>query len=456
MLGWEYPPHIAGGLGTACEGLTTALSKQGVAIQFVVPEVLGGERAEHMRLTQADSRQGVSNGASGIVDGTPDRVSERGHLERARVRSFLKPYWNQREYQSALESLVTQNMTAVPANRDLRPLEQAIAEGEVYGVKLDDSFPAHVEGDGVAPAKDLFSEVERFTLEVVSRFSNRAEFDIIHAHDWMTFPAAVALAKATGRPLVAHIHSLEHDRSGLFYDKTINSIERFGLTSAARVIAVSHYTRRAIERHHAIPTRVIDVVHNGIYPRQTEPEYRRLKTWPKHVVLFLGRVTFQKGPDYFVEVAAKVIPKMPGVLFVLAGTGDMLPEIKRRVSELKLEANFLFPGFVRGEELEELFSVADLYVMPSVSEPFGLAALEAISFETPVLVSKQSGVSEVIKSVLTVDFWDTDTMADQILSVLSDPEKRERLVSSAKQELTKLHWDAAATKTVEIYRELLS
>jgi glycosyltransferase involved in cell wall biosynthesis len=435
-------------LGTACEGLTTALSKQGVEIQFVVPEVLGGESADHMRLTQASFSDTKTRSSSAFNSGSQgEQAKVSAGDERYRVASFLKPYWNQRDYQRAIDALKVGQNPARPANSDLRPLEQALADGEVYGVELATAFPA--------PAKDLFSEVERFTLQVVSRFSSAADFDIIHAHDWMTFPAAVALSKATGSPLVAHIHSLEHDRSGLFYDRTINSIERFGLTSAARIVAVSHYTQRAIERYHAIPSRAIEVVHNGIYPRQTENEYRRLKTWPKHIVLFLGRVTFQKGPDYFVEVAAKVIPKMSDVLFVLAGAGDMLPELKQRVRDLKLEAHFLFPGFVRGEELEELFSVADLYVMPSVSEPFGLAALEAISFDTPVIVSKQSGVTEVIKSALTVDFWDTDTMSEQILSVLSDPDKRAIMVASAKQELELLHWDAAASKTIEIYRSLL-
>ena len=195
-------------------------------------------------------------------------------------------------------------------------------------------------------------------------------------------------------------------------------------------------------------------MHNGIYPKQVVTEYRELKTWPTHVVLFLGRVTFQKGPEYFVEAARKVIPRVDDIVFVLAGDGDLLPTVKEQVSRLKLDDYFIFPGFVQGEELEELFSVADLYVMPSVSEPFGIAALEAISFETPVLISKQSGVSEVVTSALTVDFWDTDSMADIIVNVLQQHDLRRELVVTAKQELAKLHWSEAAAKTIEVYNQV--
>jgi glycosyltransferase involved in cell wall biosynthesis len=337
---------------------------------------------------------------------------------------------------------------------------RALVEGEVYGVEVEHANPSSASPSRGASkdepyAASLFTEVERFTSDVVRRFANEA-FDIIHAHDWMTFPAGVALAKATKRPLVVHVHSLEHDRSGFFYDSTIDSVEREGLRSADRVIAVSHYTKRSIEHHHGIPSRRISVVHNGIYPRQVVNDYRHRKTWPQHVVLFLGRVTAQKGPEYFVEVAAKVLPNIQDIVFVLAGSGDLLPEIKELVRRKSLDAHFLFPGFVQGEELEELFSVASLYVMPSVSEPFGLTALEAVSFDTPVVLSKQSGAAEVLEHVIKVDFWDTDRMAEIIIDMLNHPELREELARNAREELTKLHWDVAALKSIELYKELLA
>jgi glycosyltransferase involved in cell wall biosynthesis len=454
MLGWEYPPNIAGGLGTACEGLTKALAHQGIEIHFVVPKMFGDEQVPHMDFSEA-----VSTPAQGIS--STSQVAEVRAIERTQVPAFLTPYWSPAQFRQAVEVATKRELASLPRIAHDDVVAKALIEGEVYGVELLSALSAFAPQKPVSPsagvrdryAADIFSEVERFTTDVVSRFST-VEFDLIHAHDWMTFPAAVALAQTTNKPLIVHVHSLEHDRSGLFYDETIDAIERFGIRSADKVIAVSHYTKRSIERRHATPASKIVVVHNGIYPRQVVNDYRQKKTWPEHVVLFLGRVTFQKGPDYFVEVASKVIPHVQDVLFVLAGSGDMLPSVIEQVKKLSLEEYFLFPGFVQGEELEELFSVADLYVMPSVSEPFGLTALEAISYDTPVILSKQSGASEVLQNVLRADFWDTDRMADLILNALLHRELRDELVAQAKQELSQLHWDAAAIKTVEVYQDI--
>jgi glycogen(starch) synthase len=453
MLGWEYPPHIAGGLGTACEGLTKALAEQGVAIHFVVPKMFGDEQVQHMMFSQVAQPLHVvsATGMSGAAQS----------VEKSEIPAFLSPYWSPAQFKQAVETVTKREWAPVPpAAKDDR-VAKALIDGDVYGVELASALSAFSLQEGTTPrvasdqyASDIFSEVERFTARVLARFRS-ADFDIIHAHDWMTFPAAVALAQTTKRPLVVHVHSLEHDRSGIFYDETIDKIERFGMKAADRVIAVSHYTKRSIERRHFISPHSISVVHNGVYPRQVASEYRHKKTWPKNVVLFLGRVTFQKGPDYFLDVATKVIPHVKDLVFVIAGSGDMLPGIMEEVKRLSLEEYFLFPGFVQGDELEELFSVADLYVMPSVSEPFGIAALEAISFETPVILSRQSGASEVLQHVLKSDFWDTQRMADLIINALMHHELRDELVANAKQEISRLHWDAAAAKTVEIYQELL-
>ncbi len=455
MLGWEYPPHIAGGLGTACEGLTRALANQGVSIHFVVPKMFGDEQVKHMAFSQAASQPQSVSLSSSAAGSQP--------VEKSEIPAFLTPYWSPAHFKRAVEAVTRQEWTMAPSASQNDAVAKALIDGDVYGVELASALSAFSAQDsGVMPhiasdryASDIFSEVERFTTHVVARFRT-ADFDIIHAHDWMTFPAAVALAQITKRPLVVHVHSLEHDRSGVFYDETIDKIERFGIKAAERVIAVSHYTKRSIESRHFVSPNAITVVHNGVYPRQAVHEYRHKKTWPEHVVLFLGRVTFQKGPDYFLDVATKVIPHVKDVVFVVAGSGDMLPGIKQEVQRLSLEEYFLFPGFVQGMELEELFSVANLYVMPSVSEPFGIAALEAISFDTPVILSKQSGASEVLTHVLKSDFWDTQRMADLIINALLHQELREELVAQAKQEIARLHWDAAAAKTLEIYREFES
>jgi glycogen(starch) synthase len=448
MLGWEYPPHISGGLGTACAGLTAALAEKGVDIHFVVPKVIGDEVTPHMAFTDA-------LGSASDVAKTADNESVK--TEVTRLPAFLNPYWNQKQFAAAVASsqVRSSRLSSKIGVPEVDAVSQALEDGEVYGVSpFGDSNECN-QTDRHNLARGFFSEVERFTSDILARFSSE-DFDLIHAHDWMTFPAAVALSHTTGRPMIAHVHSLEHDRSGLFYDREIDAIERFGLRSATKVVAVSHYTKRSIERNHLISGDRVEVVHNGVYPRQVISDYRQRKTWPQHIVLFLGRVTFQKGPDYFIEVASKVIPHVRDILFVLAGSGDMLPEVQEQAKALSIDQHFLFPGFVQGDELEELFSVADLYVMPSVSEPFGIAALEAISFNTPTILSKQSGVSEVIQHALKVDFWDTDRMADLIINSLAHPELRQELIENARLELSKLHWGAAADSMLAVYREVLS
>lgn len=442
MLGWEYPPHISGGLGTACEGLTTALARCGVHIDFVVPHLTGEEDADHMNLY--DSVEGLfekSKNSGKKKLQKKRKAIGKGSVKSIPIPALLSPYLNVDSYDELLKNYA-----------------QKIASGSL------DNIPDHIkrillaEGTQTRSAvhygHDIFEEVSRFAAHLVMLMS-KAEFDIIHAHDWMTFPAAVMLSRATNRPLVVHIHSLEYDRSGEHMNRQIHDIENIGLSAARAVIAVSYYTSTLIKQHHGVISDKVSVVHNGVYPRQVIQNYKRLQGWSSKVVLFLGRITFQKGPDYFVEAAAKVIPHVPDVLFVMAGTGDMLNRMVDRVHQLGISRNFYFPGFLRGEELEEMFSVADLYVMPSVSEPFGITALEAISYDTPVIISRQSGVSEVLGHALKVDFWDVERMADLIINGLLHEELRADMLAMAREELKRLRWDASALKTLEVYRRVL-
>lgn len=430
MLGWEYPPHISGGLGTACEGLTTALAKSGVGIDFVVPRLAGDEDAAHMRLVGA---------ALG--------VEERRALDKPSTQP-------------------TEAIAIHPIPALLRPYESALSYHDLHQEQHRSGFGSRDQElrsalalvGGAEPTTsygiDLFAEVERYTRAALERGGGHT-FDLIHAHDWMTFPAAVALKAKTGRPFVAHVHSLEFDRCGPNGDRRIEEIERFGLEHADLIIAVSYMSRGLIHQHYGVPLDKIFVVHNGIYPKEVVQPYRRARGWPTKVVLFLGRITFQKGPEYFVEAAAKVIPQIPDVLFVMAGTGDLLPRMVDRVKQLGLTDNFYFPGFLRGQEVEQIFSLADVYVMPSVSEPFGIAALEASSFETPVIISRQSGVSEVLPHALTVDYWDTSRLAELIVAALLDESLRREMVDAAREELRRVRWDAAAQKTIDIYRMVI-
>lgn len=472
MLGWEYPPHIAGGLGTACQGLTSALAARGVFIHFVVPQIFGDEAAVHMVLSNVGERkQSVgADGAGGVHGSSPISPIREQNIECVgdecayhvqRIPAFLAPYWSAAHFDQAVIQLQHEGgsfRSASTAGQHSLPDTSLTTSPAAPPVELQDECAAVGQKAAAAvlypPGSGIFAEVERFTEQVVRRLAH-TDFDLIHAHDWMTFPAGVALARSTGCPLVVHVHSLEQDRSGIFRDLTIEQVERFGVEAADRVITVSHFTRRAVERHHKIAPAKLRVVHNGVYPRESIQTYRLRDTWPKQVVLFLGRITYQKGPEYFVEVAARVATQLPDVIFVVAGAGDMEPAIQARVRHLGLESRFRFPGFLAGDELEQAFSTADLYVMPSVSEPFGLTALEAVNFDTPVLVSNQSGVAEVLSSALKVDFWDIEGMSSLIVAALQNEDLRRELVRRAKAELRQLHWGVAAEKTEAVYREVL-
>ena len=417
MLGWEYPPHISGGLGTACEGLTLGLARQKLEITFIVPSLWGDETSPHMSLVGVTKQEEKS--------GSSSTQKYHGMVTSRVIKSSLKPYLTQTQYTEYLNKLS----------------------------RMEGMFTSVRELSAQHYGADIFEEVERYAREVTELFAGH-EFDLIHAHDWMTFPAAVALARVTGKPLVVHIHSLESDRSGHNRNPRIHYLEGLGICEADAVIAVSYYTRAQIHEQHKVSLEKIHVVHNGVYPREALQTYRRKRQWPEKLVLFLGRVTFQKGPEYFVEAAAKVLPHVKDVLFVMAGSGDLLNRMVSRVQELGIQDNFLFPGFLKGQEVEEMFSLADLYVMPSVSEPFGISALEAINFDTPVIISRQSGVSEVLSHALKVDFWDIDKMADLIINALIYPELRHDMVGMAREEVKRIHWDASALKTIEVYRSV--
>jgi glycosyltransferase involved in cell wall biosynthesis len=473
MLGWEYPPHISGGLGTACEGLTTALSPLGVRIEFVVPHLYGQEYAPHMRLSSPElslhlldplawsanyaretgialsatamdggaASDGVGGPALGSADGD---TAARAVVHTVRIPALLSPYLRPEQYAQIVRALETGDRAVLREWLGPDALPEFVALS-------GNGASAHASHYG----DHLFAEVMRYADNVASWAQQRRP-QVVHAHDWMTFPAATRVAHVHGIPMVAHVHSLEQDRSGDGANPTIVALEGAGLRAATRVIAVSHYTARMINQLHGIPFERIDVVHNGAYTRRTVSAYRAENADDRPIILFLGRITFQKGPDYFVEAAAKVVERVPKARFVMAGNGDMLPRLQQRVRELGLEQNFEFPGFVRGAEVERLFSTADVYVMPSVSEPFGITALEAMSYETPVVLSRQSGASEVLRHALKVDFWDVNKLASQIVAILLYPELRKNIVDMAREEVRRVHWEAAATKVKEVYARALS
>jgi glycogen(starch) synthase len=251
------------------------------------------------------------------------------------------------------------------------------------------------------------------------------------------------------------MQSLEFDRSGEHTNQAIFYIERFGMVSADHVIAVSHYTKNMIVNRYGIHPDKISVVHNAV-SRAEAPRIYHVETRPdKKIILFLGRITFQKGPDYFVEAAAKVLKKLPEVTFVMAGAGDMMPRMIERVAELGIGKNFHFTGFLQGTEVEQIFTMSDLYVMPSVSEPFGISPLEAMVYDVPVIISRQSGVSEILHHALKVDFWDVNEIANKIIAILKYPRLVAEMIERSREELRTVRWENAAEKIVTVYDRVL-
>jgi glycogen(starch) synthase len=463
MLGWEYPPHISGGLGTACEGLTTALGPLGVNITFVVPRLYGVERAPHMHLLSPErvlsAQEAAENAGSADAAQVPGRrevlrIGQPGSTEEAAESGqddlpLLSPYATPREYHAFRERLSRAGVLEALGSAD-----SFFEAGKPLAAQRGATEVAAPNAETTHYGKNLFGDVLRFA-DRVAAWAQHHRPDVVHAHDWMTFPAATRVARMHGIPLVVHVHSLDQDRSGTPGNNTIVAIESAGVRAASRVVAVSHYTARAISDLHGVSLDRIAVVHNGVYTRPTVSAYRDERPASGPVVLFLGRITYQKGPEYFVEAAAKVLEKVPTARFVMAGSGDMLPLMEKKVNALGIAGAFEFPGFVRGAEVEALFSTADVYVMPSVSEPFGIAALEAMSCETPVILSRQSGASEVLQHALKVDFWDVQKLASQIISVLTYPELRKNIVEMARDEVSRVHWEAAAVKVRQVYDQVL-
>ncbi|MCA8945480.1 MAG: glycosyltransferase family 4 protein [Planctomycetes bacterium] len=445
MLGWEYPPHISGGLGTACEGLTRALSQEGVDVTFIVPRAFGDEDAGHMNLVSPqNAREVVSRTVTRKRKG-PDShrdVESIDTLEMIEVDSILRPYQTPESYETRHTEFRTRR------RREIVPGETTIEHEDVEFV-LEDSGSGQHYGD------DLYAEVRRYA-DLTGQLAERIDFDLIHAHDWMTYPAGLEARRRTGKPLVVHVHSLEFDRSGEHVNEGIHRIEGAGINGADRVIAVSHYTKAVAVKQHGVDPSMINVVHNGVTRAEGLQRYH-LEPAPDAppMVLFLGRVTYQKGPEFFVRAAQKVLTRAPRTRFVMAGSGDMLESMKKLARQLGIFDSFEFPGFVRGAELERIFTMADVYVMPSRSEPFGISPLEAMAYDTPVIVSRQSGVSEVLRHALKVDYWDVDRMAQLILAVVRHQSLSNEMLEMGTREVLQLHWKAAAQKVVHVYHEVL-
>lgn len=443
MLGWEFPPYISGGLGTACYGLTKALSRQRVQVTFVLPKAVGADYTSHVRLLSPQAPQAaVGDRSSGSVGSTFRPDLPQGRDDFANV---------------VFKAVPSRLMFSTYQSSGGQLHERSVGSTGGTGTTGDPQTPARPEQQATQGrghySGDVISESRRYAGLCVD-LARGERFDVIHAHDWMTFPAGLALAAATSKPLVVHVHSTEFDRAGEQIHREVYDIERRGMHGAMRVIAVSYMTKSIIQHRYGVDPTKIDVVYNGIDSdgpsgRNVEPLAGISKT--DKIVLFLGRVTMQKGPEYFIEAAKKVLEKYDRVKFVVAGSGDKVQEVIDLAAAHGIGHKVLFTGFLRGQDVERVFKMADVYVMPSVSEPFGIAPLEAISHDVPVIISKTSGVAEVLRHALKVDFWDTHEIANKILAVLKHPPLSSTLREHADLEVRRLTWDDAARKCRSVY-----
>jgi len=432
MLGWEFPPFISGGLGTACYGLTKAMSGIGTDIMFVLPRPVATPFSTHVRLVSPREGSRLAGPSAEFRLDEFDRVTFRT------VNAQLSPYASSADYAALRKA-----RAAATGAGDV-PASDAEVATALAGL------PAMTSG--AQYGGDLLTEVQRYAL-LAAEIARQEDFDVVHAHDWMTFPAGLAVAAIKGRPLVVHVHSTEFDRSGLHVDQRIYDIERRGMHGAIKVIAVSHLTRNLVTQHYGVDPAKVEVVYNAIESNGNgtfdEEKYKIHKD--EKIVLFLGRITMQKGPEYFLAAAKKVLEVMDNVKFVMAGSGDMIRRTIEMAASMGIGHKVLFTGFLRGGDVEKVFKMADLYVMPSVSEPFGIAPLEAMSHDVPVIISKQSGVSEVLTHALKVDFWDINEMANKIIAVLRHPPLATTLREHGNFEIKRMSWTDAAKQCVQIY-----
>ena len=424
MFGWEFPPHIAGGLGTACYGMTKGLAANGVDVLFVMPSASGDEDQSAVR---------IINASDVPVDTVSTTVDEfLGKVQFVHIGSNMVPYVDPHDF-----------TTMVEEERKRQVKDFRVQYGQKY--KFSGKYDSN-----------LMEEVARYAMVGATiALQHKDEIDVIHAHDWLTYLAGIGAKQLTGKPLVVHVHATSFDRaSDDKIDTRVYDLEKKGMEAADRVIAVSDLTRNIVINKYGISPDKVVTVHNAVdfSGRENLEVTRGVRD---KVVTFLGRVTYQKGPEYFIEAAAKVLKRCPHVRFVMAGNGDMLNRCIRHVARLGISDRFHFTGFLRGKEVQKMFALSDVYVMPSISEPFGISPLEAMQTYVPSVISKQSGCAEVLKYALKVDFWDVDAMSDAIYGLINYPAIAALASRCGHDEVNALKWNNAAAKVKSVYESVI-
>jgi glycogen(starch) synthase len=434
MFTWEFPPFISGGLGMACYGMVRSLLKLGIMVDLVLPT----KEMVYFPLINEDD-----------VDKMPVKF----------VETQKQMEFESLEFKTLQDRMDFIGVTASPESylklNDIYQYVNSFYE-ENSVIRHEFSKQDNLLGDVIVNLigeEDLIKKVQEFTVRAI-KISQANNYDLIHSHDWLCYPAGMVAKKEIKKPLVVHIHATEFDRSGGPGDERIHNIEYSGMMYADKVIAVSQYTAQMIMSRYRIDSGRISIVHNAfnVQPMSSDLKSRIFKG---PTILFLGRITLQKGPDYFLDVADQVLRSHPEARFIIAGTGDMGRKLLRKSASLKLQNKFLFAGFLNRMQVEQILKASDIYVLPSVSEPFGIAPLEAMAYGVTTIISKQSGVSEVVNHAFKVDFWDIDRMTDTITYLIENPEICQKIGLDGKREVNSILWDEAAEKIVKIYYSVL-
>lgn len=425
MFGWEFPPHIAGGLGTACYGIVKGLAHNGVETMFVMPSASGDE----------DKSAADIINASDVPVEITDTMNVDDFLDKVQfvhIGTNMVPYLDPEEFHTLVEE-----------DRKRQVRDFTVNYGHTY--KFSGKY-----------GSNLMEEVARYAMVGGTiAMTHKDEFDVIHAHDWLTYNAGIAAKRLSGKPLVVHVHATSFDRSSdNNIDSRVYEIEKRGMEAADKVITVSDLTRNIVITKYGIDPAKVVTVHNAV-DFSGRSEVKVEKGVKDKVVTFLGRITFQKGPEYFIEAAAKVLKRCDNVRFVMAGSGDMMNRSIRQVARLGISDRFHFTGFLRGNEVQKMFALSDVYVMPSVSEPFGISPLEAMRSGVPSVISRQSGAAEVLKYAFKVDFWDVDAMADEIYALLQYPALSQFASKFGYDEVNTLKWNNAAAKIKSVYESVV-
>jgi glycosyltransferase involved in cell wall biosynthesis len=423
MFGWEFPPHISGGLGTASYGLTKGMTTlDDLEVIFVVPKTWGDEDQSVVRLIGANK-----------VPVAFKHIYYKGirrPIEKIEVSSKIIPYTDPEDFWKVTRSEVTGHKLYIQTNR----------KGMV-------DFSGRYDSN-------LLDEIYKYSI-VASVIAEENEFDVIHAHDWLAYPAGIAAMEVSGKPLVIHVHATDFDRSGGNVNPDVYRIEKQGMDAASKIITVSNLTRDIVINKYGIHPDKVETVYNAVEPVNFTEDIVVNKGFDEKVVTFLGRITLQKGPEYFIEAAYKVLKVMKNVRFVMAGSGDMMERMMRRAASLRITDRFHFTGFLKGKDVFTMLTMSDVYIMPSVSEPFGISPLEAMQSNVPVIISKQSGVAEILTHAVKTDFWDIDAMADAIYGILNYPALSNMFIKNGKEEVIRLKWDNSARHVKDIYERVI-